>query len=126
MTFEADLKAHLAAASDIVAAVSDRIFPAVIPQGQAVPAITFQAISGTPQTDLSGDDGQLINYRMQINCWAESYLAAKALAEAVRVRLKTAAITFKAVPLVSAQDVFEETPKRFGVYMDFSFWYRSA
>lgn len=126
MTFEADLKAHLAGDSTLSGLVGDRIFPAVIPQRQSLPAVTYQAINGTPQTDLSGDDGQLVNYRMQINCWAESYLAAKALAEAVRGRLKTAASSFKALPLLTAQDVFEENPKRFGVYMDFSFWYRSS
>lgn len=126
MTFEADLKSHLGADGTIAGLVGDRIFPAVIPQGKAVPAITYQAISGQPQTDLSGDDGQMVNYRMQLNCWAEGYLTAKQLAEAVRTRLKTAASSFKAVPLVSAQDVFEESPKRFGVYMDFSFWYRSS
>lgn len=125
MTFEADLKTHLGHSS-ITALVSDRVYPLLVPQGAAMPAITWQHIGGVPMNDLSGGDGDMLNYRVQINCWADTYLAAQALAEAVRARLQTAASSFKAVPLLVPQDVYEESPKRFGVYMDFSFWYRST
>lgn len=129
MTFEADLKSHLAADSTISGLVGERVFAGYVPQGQALPALTFQHIGGQPMTDLSGGDGDMINYRVQINCWADGvnrYLDAHALAEAVRTRLKTAASTFKAVATLVPQDVYEEAPKRFGVYLDFSFWYRSS
>lgn len=126
MTFEADLKSHLGADSSITALVSDRISPLLLKDGSSLPAITYQAISGEPQTDLSGGDGDMVRYRMQLNVWADSYLGAKALAELVRTRLKTAATNFKAVPNGSAQDVYEAQTKRFGVYMDFSFWYRTT
>lgn len=125
MTFEADLKSHLQADATIAGLVNDRIYPMLLPQGAAVPAVTYQHIGGVPQTELSGDDGQMVNYRVQVNCWATGYVAVHALAEAVRNRLKTAASTFKAVMSLS-QDVYEAEPRRFGVYMDFSFWYRSS
>jgi hypothetical protein len=126
MTFEADLKTHLAADSGITALVSDRIYPMVVPQGAAMPALTFQHIGGQPMTNLAGGDGNLLNYRVQINCWSDTYLQAQALAELVRTRLQTAASTFKAVATLVPQDTFEPDPKRFGVYLDFSFWYRST
>lgn len=126
MTFEADLKAHLAGDSSISALVGDRIHPMLLPAGGAMPAITYQEIADEPQTDLSGGDGDMVRYRVQINCWADSYVGVKALAELVRVRLQTAASSFKAVALPSGQDVYEDSPKRFGFYRDFSFWYRST
>lgn len=126
MTFEADLKSHLQADSSISDLVADRIHPMLLPAGSVLPAITYQEIADEPQTDLSGGDGDMIRYRMQINVWASSYTGAKALAELVRIRLQTAAASFKAVALPSGQDVYEEGTKRFGFYRDFSFWYRST
>jgi hypothetical protein len=123
VTFEADLKTHLQADATISNLVGDRIHPMLLPQVGALPAITYQHIGGVPMNDLSGGDGDLMNYRVQINCWATGHTAARALAEAVRNRLQTAAASFKAV-LTLEQDVYEEAPRRFGVYMDFSFWYR--
>jgi len=126
MTFEADLKSHLQADASIAALVADRIHPMLLADGSSLPALTYQTIAGEPQTDLSGADGEMVRYRMQINVWASSYIGAKALAELVRTRLKTAASTFKAVPEISAQDTYEPATRRFGVYMDFSFWYRTT
>lgn len=125
MTIEAALKTHLQGDGTISGLVGDRVFPALVPQGKALPAVTYQQIGGLPMTDLSGADGALINYRIQVNSWADGYMAAQALAEAVRVRMKTAASNFKAV-LTLQQDVFEESPRRFGVYQDYSIWYRTA
>ena len=125
MTFEAALKTHLQTDASISALVADRIHPMLLPQGSALPAMTYQEVADEPQTDLSGTDGDMVRYRTQIICWAASYTAAKALAELVRARLQTAASTFKAVPLPSGQDVYEDSTKRFGFYRDFSFWYSS-
>lgn len=125
-TFEDDLKTHLAADSGITAVVADRVYPMKLPNAVTLPAVTYQEISDEPQTALDGTDGKLIRFRMQINCWAASYTAAKTLAELVRIRLQTGAATFKAIPLPSGQDVYEENTKRFGFYRDFAFWYRST
>ena len=125
MTFEADLKNHLQTDAAISALVADRITPEVI-DGNALPAITFQEVSSEPQTDLSGGDGSLIRYRMQINVWAETRLVAQQLAELVRVRMQTAASTFMAVPDGASQNVYEPGTKRRGHFRDFACWYRSS
>lgn len=126
MPFEADLKSHLQTDAAIVAMVGDRIHPAVLPAGSALPALTYQHIGGAVMTDLSGGDGSLRNPRVQINCWAATYVQAHALSEAVRARLKTAAGTFKAVPVLGPQDAYEQNTKRHGVYYDYSFMVRSS
>jgi len=125
MSFEAALKTHLQSDATIAALVGDRIHPALLPAGSALPALTYQHIGGAVMTDLSGGDGDLRNPRVQINCWAESYVQAHALSEAVRARLQTAASTFKAVPVLGPQDAYEQNTKRHGVYYDYSFMVRS-
>lgn len=125
MTFEADLKKHLQDDTGIAALVGDRITPEVV-EGDTLPAITFAEISSEPQTDLSGGDGSLVRYRMQINVWAAKRIDAQALAELVRVRMQTAASTFRAVPEPSSQSVYEPDTKRRGHIRDYSCWYRTT
>jgi hypothetical protein len=59
-----------------------RVFPGSRPQGSALPAAVLNRISGGP---LYADDGEvgLEQARIQIDCWAETYTAAKRLARAV-------------------------------------------
>lgn len=122
MTFEADLKTHLSAAS-ITSVVSDRITPQPLPEGSIKPAITYTIPADAPQTDLDGGDGGLNNIRVQIDCWAGSHDACKALAELVRIRMKTAAASFSSVPLPMFES-YEPDTKLHRVSRDFSCWYR--
>lgn len=125
MTFEADLKAHLQGATGISALVGDRITPDLL-SSDTLPAITFQEISSEPQTDLSGGDGSLVRYRMQVAVWALKRADAQLLAELVRVRMQTAASSFSAVPEAASQAVYEPDTKRFGHVRDYSCWYRTT
>lgn len=124
MTFEADLRAHLLEAS-ITAYVGERIGPEIRPQGSNLPAITFLRIAGVPQTDLDGDDGNLLNIRQQIDVWSKTHDQVKLIAEAVRIRMQAAASTFRSV-MISDQDFYEDEPRIFRVSMDFSCWYRTG
>lgn len=123
MTFEADLVAHLAADSGIVAVIGDRIRPLKMKQGETKPCITYQRTSGIPTTDLDGLDGKLMQIRLQIDCWAASFDTAAALSELVRVRLQTAAATFKAQVNFDA-DFYEEDARIHRRMLDCSFFYR--
>lgn len=127
MTWEADLVAHLRADSGIAAVVGDRIYPVVLPQNSAKPAITYQEITGIPQTDLSGDDGDLMEIRVQVDCWGENprgYTAASALADLVRVRLQTAATNFHAVTNWRRIG-YEDDARLYRGLLDVSLWYRT-
>lgn len=59
-----------------------RVFPMVI-SGNTYPAITYQRVGGTPVTSLSGLNS-LDHGRFQIDCYAETYLSAKQLANQVK------------------------------------------
>jgi hypothetical protein len=83
MGLETGLRALLAADPGVSALVADRIRPLRLAQGETYPAITYQRIACSPRSTLDGATGRLRSV-VQATCWAESYLEAHALADAVR------------------------------------------
>lgn len=75
--------AALLADAPVVSLVGTRITWLVRPQATAVPALTLQRISGRRDYHTAGASG-LVESRLQADCWAATYPAAKALARAVR------------------------------------------
>lgn len=114
MSFEADLKAHLQGASAVSALVADRIYPVVVKEGAAMPAISYLLPFGAPENCLDGFTSGLASYSVQIDCWANTHDEATRLAAAVRDRMSTAASTFAGVvnqfPLL---DDYESDTKRY-------------
>ncbi len=125
MGFEADLKSHLQGASAVSALVADRIHPQVLPEGSTLPAVTYTAVFGTPQNSLDGFTSTIVNYSVQIDCWAATFDAAAALALAVRARMNTAASSFSTVireyPLL---DDYEPDTKRYRRSLGCSCWHK--
>ena len=83
---EASLIQLLLSDSGVSAHVSTRVYPGARQQGSALPAITLTRISGGPLYSDEGEAG-LDDARIQIDCWAETYSAAKLLARAVKAVL---------------------------------------
>jgi hypothetical protein len=83
---EEALLAHLLASPDVSAQVGTRVYAGDRPQGSGLPAITIARISGGPEYADEGEIG-LDNPRVQIDCWALTYTAAKRAARAVRAAL---------------------------------------
>ena len=125
MTWEADLKAHLQADASISGLVQDKIYPLLRKEGTGTPAITYQRITGMPQTDLDGLDGKMLDVRAQIDVWAQGFDTARTLAEYIRLRLQTAASTFRA-RVNFDQDFYEPDTRLYRVSLDASFWYRTS
>lgn len=105
----------------VTSSVSTRIYPLIVPQESAMPAITYARVSGGQQNDLTGYSG-LENPRIQIDCWATSYKEIKTIAENVHAVLY-AATTFKAI-LVSDMDFYESDVELYRESMDFKIWNR--
>lgn len=125
MTFEADLRSHVLADGTVSGYVGERMFPVIRKEGTQPPAITYQRIAGVPQTDLDGDDGNLMNIRVQVDVWTKKHDDAKVIAEAIRIRMQTAASTFRSV-MIADEDFYEDDTKLFRASMDFSCWYRTS
>ncbi|MNR96423.1 hypothetical protein D3C72_275780 [compost metagenome] len=76
---EEALLAHLAGNGGVRALVEDRIEWAA---RNAVPSIALHLISAPPDTTLAGQSG-LVQARVQIDCWADTFLKAKQIGAAV-------------------------------------------
>jgi hypothetical protein len=124
---EAGIITHLLAGTAIAVVVGTRVYPVDRPQGSAFPALTVTRISGGP---LYADDGEvgLDNGRVQVDCWALTYTAAKDLASLVRARLSAVRDVsgFRYIMLDSERDIREgggnvaEYP--FHVSQDYNVW----
>jgi hypothetical protein len=84
MTIALLLQDGLTADPGVVALVSTRVYPLILPQTPTYAAITYQRISSTGQ-DGSSDRRQS---RWQINCWALKYGQTQGLAAAVKAFLE--------------------------------------
>ena len=128
MPFEADLKSHLSGDSGIAAAVGDRLHPVRLPEGTTKPAIVYAKVGAIPQTDLDSDDGDLLEIRLQVDCWASGFETVAALAELVRLRMQAATMTANnfRIGSVFAQDGYDIEAKLYRVTIDFGCWYRTS
>jgi hypothetical protein len=85
--FEADLVAYLKADTAINTMTGGRVFPNIVPQGSAFPAISYNQVSAIRLRNVpDGPTGRAMP-RISINSWAAKYLDVKNLSDAVRLRL---------------------------------------
>jgi len=127
---EAVLYAHLASYAGLVAIVSDRIYPMIMPQDPTYPSITFQRIDG-PREHAFVMDAGLAHPRIQVDSWGKSYASVKSVATQLRGALERwADETTNPVVLDSLLDNDEDTQEaETGLYrirQDWVIWYRET
>jgi hypothetical protein len=103
--------AKLLADSGVSTIVGNRVFPGSRPQASTLPALVLNRISGGPEYADDGEVG-LEQARIQIDCWAATYGAAKKLARAVTASLSAfegtiGATTFQLIELDIERDLRE-------------------
>lgn len=116
MALEADIVSALTGSPGIGAPV----YPIVRDEGTGLPAVTYSRVSNVPTTSLSGESN-LDSVRLQFDCWATTYAAARTLAAAVRAAFQTS--DFKAV-LISDFDDYEPDTRTYRASLDMRFWDR--
>jgi hypothetical protein len=127
---ETALRARLIAAAPVVALVGQRITWVERPQAAGLPAITLQNVTDERAQSFSGFDGLQPGY-VQIDVWALSYAAGKAIKDAVIAALVPAGIQSGVRfdrGFVSARDLSEKTDTAF-IYrpsIDLTFHYALA
>lgn len=116
----AALKADASVTAIVGGGTSARISPLIKAQNITMPAVTLQRTSTTPTNsiDPSPHTG-LDQTRVQIDCWADSYAGARALASACRTALQNAGH-----PCVGEFDNYdpETDPGLYRLTLDFSVW----
>lgn len=109
----------ISGAAAVAAVVSTRIYPVVLPQDVALPAISYSRISGGQINSLTGYSN-LESPRIQVDVWGETYSSVKSLAADVHTAMD-GATTFGAL-LESDMDMYEDDTKIHRVSMDFIVW----
>ena len=123
MSIEIALYAHLTNDTGVNALVGSRVYPLQLSQGAALPAISYQRISGPREYDLAGPTGRS-RPRMQIDCWANSYSTVKNLASKVISSLNglngnMGGVDVDGIELEGERDGFEETTEYKRVILEF-------
>jgi hypothetical protein len=114
MTIEATIQTLMGAL------VSGRCYPLINTSTTIVsPYITYQVIHASPLlvTENSEDPERI---RLQIDIWATTYGAAKALAASVKAVIDTA--TAFASALEMSMDMYEDVSKEYRVMIEFYIW----
>jgi hypothetical protein len=127
MTFEADLKAHLAGSAALTALVGAKITPMVAARGSAAPYVTFHVAVGLPQNSLDGFTSNLTRYDLQLDAWALTHPVMLSVADALLQRLKTAATTIKfVIHAYPSFDDFELETELYRRSIAVSCWHKPA
>jgi hypothetical protein len=114
---QSDIYKLLSENAGITSLVSTRIYPIELPQGGAVPAIVYTT-NIVPVKSLDGESG-LDNCFVEIVCWAENYLKAHLVAEAVRTAFESSGLGAMTDDM---QDKRDEETRNYGVVMNTTVW----
>ena len=102
MRAEKVVKTLLSNAAGVVALVGTRVYPGPIPQGTALPAISFEHISTVPLQTLDASAGfNLARTRIEVNAVAKTYGEQKALVEEIRKALEYQRGTIAGVEVIA-------------------------
>ena len=107
--------------------VSTRIYPMMVPQGAALPAVTYRRVSGE-RVHAMVDDPGLAYPRMQVDAWGSTYASAKAVAAQViaclqRWRGVVETVTVQDTYFSGDMDIYDPETERWQVSMDFIMWH---
>ena len=118
MSAETTTYTALSTHAGLVALVSTRIYPLMLPQDCPLPAVTYQLISDVPTVNLDGD-ADLSNARVQVDVWATSYGGAATAAAQVMLAMDTIA---QCTPLSKPIPMMDDETGEHRRTMDFSVW----
>ena len=124
-TVEEAIRAALIADNG-VKAITTKVYPSVLPQTPTYPLILYFRIGGSSDVALGGATGKS-HTRFQIEAWAETYSAAKALAAAIRIALNCKTFTVDSIyigsiVIQSERDFYESDVGIYRVSIDFMIW----
>lgn len=130
MSLEADLFTRLSTHDGLVALVGQRIYPLVIPQKVAMPAVRYQRVAVT-HTSAMGVDAPLTTTLVQVSSHADTFDGARAVAVQVRAALQRWMdddVGVQDVYVESEIDLYDQADLEGGyqVATDFRFWHMEA
>jgi hypothetical protein len=118
----------LVADATIASLVSTRVYYAHAPQNVALPFVVLSRISGIRDHVLGGTVS-LVEARVQIDTFATSVLAARAIANAIREEINgfrgtQSGVDVQAIQLIDEADGLEGDSEIWRVTSDYKVWYQ--
>lgn len=103
---ETELFTALSSAATVTALCGTRIYPLVLPKDPTLPAIDYKFVGGsnTPTFDSMGAQ----RYRVEVNCWGDTYLDAVTLRNAVIKALSGYNSGSMSISFLMPQDFFDD------------------
>jgi hypothetical protein len=86
MTIEEGIVTFLKSDAPLTAVIGSRVYPMRLPQGETLPAVTYQRISSPPRSSHDGAS-TLKNPRFQFKSWGETYADARTVADLLKAAL---------------------------------------
>lgn len=100
-----------------------KVFPNVVLQNIAPPYVVYSEISAVPENSLAGASAdRIVGSRMQFDCYAKTYGAAKALADAVAAVIANLSRPDLNAWLDASRDLYDDATELHRVSADFSVW----
>lgn len=131
MRAEQVIYALLSEAAGVTALVGTRIYPGVLPQGTALPALALEFISGVELPTVDATAGfNLLQARVQVTAIAKTYAEVKTVLEAVRAACNFQRGTIAGVHVVSVRrdtigpDLRDDDVQLFTQSIDFGITYQ--
>lgn len=126
MTIEADLYTRLSGFAGLTALVSTRIYPLVIPQDGALPAVAYQRISAIRTSSMGEDDG-IVRARFQVTVWDTTFDSIRAVAEQIRQALQRYTTSgIQAIYFLNETDLYDPETLEYGSALDFEVCYEES
>lgn len=116
MSVETTLYGILSGHAALTALVGNRIYPDVIAQGEALPALIYRKMGADMFPTLDGVVG-IASYRMAVSCWAHKKDDAENVCDKV-----IAALAASVIPVESRMGDFDTEVGLFGATVEFDMW----
>lgn len=114
---ETAIRSVLQAQPAIAAIVGSNIYPVLLPEDSQLPALTFQIVGSTSYQGLTTHGMQRL--RVQIDCWAKTYLSAVTLRDAISTSLDGYKDSNFSALLLSKVDYYEDAALMFRALLEF-------
>jgi hypothetical protein len=130
--FGAELRKLILDSAGVTALIGSRVFPNLVPQRTAFPAVVYTQIS-SERTSVMGTDTGTVRSTWQVDSYATTYTGARQLASEVRKALqrKLGPVQVSGYPAKLLQglfveadtDFFEDENQLHRVSTDYTIWY---
>lgn len=130
---EEAFRAYLIGWAGLAELIRDGVYWGARPQGSPLPAVVLTLVSAPDDLTLNGPSG-FVGARVQVDCWADSYLAARDVGDALRAAAAGIAGTrdgwrFDSAPVAGAADGHEVVDGgliKFRRRVDLTLWHAKA